>query len=80
MKKKPKFFIDVTSYSCPMNFVKVKIMLEKMSPGDQLEVKFKGKEAYINLPKSTVECGHKIISLVNNSEHLDRYTLLISHC
>tara|TARA_Y100001936_G_C15617316_1_gene429807 strand:+ start:325 stop:564 length:240 start_codon:yes stop_codon:yes gene_type:complete len=62
MCDKNKFFIDVTKEICPITFVKVKIKLESMPPGKNLDVKCKGKEAFDNICKSVLNSGHHISS------------------
>ncbi len=62
MCSKNKFFIDVTKEICPITFVKVKIKLESMPSGNNLEVKCKGKEAFDSICKSTLNNGYHILS------------------
>ena len=56
-------FIDITNEICPMTFVKVKLMIEKMAKNEILEIHLKGKEPLINVPRSVIEHGHIILSL-----------------
>ncbi len=46
-----------------MTFVKTKLALEKLRPGDVLEVRLKGKEPLNNVPRSAVDHGNKVVSL-----------------
>lgn len=57
-----KHFLDITKDHCPMTFVKVKLKLEKIDKGDQLEVLLTEGEPLKNVPKSAAEQGYKIIS------------------
>ncbi|MCW9035507.1 MAG: sulfurtransferase TusA family protein [Rhodospirillales bacterium] len=59
------FYLDITKEICPMTFVKTKLMLEKMSPGQLLQVQLKGAEPLKNVPLSVKEHGHEVISLTN---------------
>ena len=61
--KSPKFFIDITTYVCPLTFVKTKLLIESMATGDVAEVRLKGPEALENVPRSVREHGHTILSL-----------------
>ena len=61
--KSPKFFIDITTYVCPLTFVKTKLLIESMATGDVAEVRLKGSEAIKNVPRSVREHGHTILSL-----------------
>ena len=56
-------FIDITNEICPMTFVKTKLMIEKIPQNEILEVRLKGKEPLINVPRSVLEYGHIILYL-----------------
>ena len=56
-------FIDISGEICPMTFVKVKLMIEKIPQGEVLEVRLKGKEPLTNVPRSVLEHGHLILSM-----------------
>lgn len=53
-------FLDITSDICPMTFVKTKLQLEKMSSGETLLVRLKGKEPLQNVPRSVREQGDEV--------------------
>ena len=46
-----------------MTFVKTKLAIEKLKTGEVLEVRLKGKEPLGNVPRSSVDHGHKVLSL-----------------
>jgi TusA-related sulfurtransferase len=52
--------LDITLEHCPMTFVKTKLELEKLDPGDRLEVLLKKGEPLENVPKSAAEQGFKV--------------------
>ncbi len=54
--------VDVRRDICPMTFVRVRLMLDRLSAGAVLEVLYSGDEPGRNLPQSAVEQGHSIIS------------------
>lgn len=56
--------LDITGEICPLTFVKTKLIIEKMAPGETLEVRLKGTEPLRNVPRSVTELGHTIISIV----------------
>lgn len=66
--------IDITKEICPMTFVKTKLKLETMSPGQVLEVTLREGEPLNNVPRSVKEEGHKILDLRKEGEV---YKLLI---
>ena len=59
----PDDTLDITSQLCPMTFVRTKLAIEKMPDGAILEVRLKGAEPLINVPRSAREHGHEVISL-----------------
>lgn len=56
-------FIDITDDVCPMTFVRTKLLLEKASAGEIVEVRLKGAEPLQNVPRSSVDHGHEILAL-----------------
>jgi TusA-related sulfurtransferase len=57
------FLLDITGDVCPLTFVKTKLLIERMSPGDTAEVRLKGTEPLDNVPRSVREHGHEVLSL-----------------
>jgi len=57
------YIIDITSDLCPITFVKTKLIIEKMSSGDRLEIRLKGHEPLNNVPHSIRELGHLLLSV-----------------
>jgi len=66
--------LDITGDVCPLTFVKTKLRLEEMAPGEVLEVILKGREPLHNVPRSAKEEGHRILGV---EEAGDCYRLLI---
>ena len=58
----PAKTIDLTGELCPMNWVRTKLALEAMAPGDTLEVWLDAGEAATSAPKSAAADGHAIES------------------
>ena len=61
-------FLDITKDHCPMTFVKVKVKMAKLMPGDRLEVLLTEGQPLKNVPKSAKEQGFKVISVQPNGE------------
>ncbi len=57
----PTHSIDVRRDRCPMTFVRVRLMLDKIPSGACLEVLFSGEEPARNLPRSASELGHAVL-------------------
>ncbi len=56
-------FLDITGEVCPMTFVKTKLYIERLSPGEVLEVRLRGGEPLENVPRSVRDHGHEVLSL-----------------
>ena len=56
-------FLDISNDICPMTFVKTKLFLERLGPGELLEVRLKGAEPLSNVPRSVRDHGHEVVSL-----------------
>jgi len=57
------YYLDISNEVCPLTFVKTKLMIERMSSGDEAEVLIRGAEPVVNVPRSVRELGHEILSL-----------------
>ena len=56
-------FLDITSDICPLTFVKTKLLIERMEPGQIAEVRLNDGEPLVNVPRSVSELGHDVLSL-----------------
>ncbi len=73
MKKKPKDFavghhLDITDQVCPMTFVRTKLLIERMNPGETAEIRLQGKEPLENVPRSVEQIGHTVLGLEPETE------------
>jgi len=55
--------IDITGEVCPMTFVRTKLRLERMQPGETLAVRLRGDEPLRNVPRAARDEGHAILSI-----------------
>lgn len=53
--------VDIRSYRCPMTWVRVKLALEAIAPGEVLEVLLLGEEPARNIPRSAADEGHEVL-------------------
>jgi tRNA 2-thiouridine synthesizing protein A len=60
--------IDITGEVCPMTFVRTKLKLERMRPGEVLSVRLKGQEPLRNVPRAAREEGHSILGIEDDGE------------
>ncbi len=58
-----QYYLDITNEVCPMTFVRVKLLIEKMKPKERAEVRLQGIEPLDNVPRSVREIGHLILAL-----------------
>lgn len=60
--------LDITQDVCPMTFVKTKLLLERMSPGETAEIRLTGEEPLANVPRSVAEHGHEVVACAPESD------------
>jgi len=60
---KADYFLDITNDVCPMTFVRTKLLIENMQPGETALVRLKNAEPLENVPRSVREIGHDVLSL-----------------
>ncbi len=56
----PVRVLDLRGVSCPLNYVKTRVALEKVEPGEWLEVWLDHGEPEENVPRSCEEDGYPI--------------------
>lgn len=59
-------FLDITNEVCPMTFVRTRLALDRLAPGQTLLVRLRGDEPIRNVPRTAIEQGHTVIG------HCDR--------
>jgi tRNA 2-thiouridine synthesizing protein A len=52
--------LDLTGVVCPMNWVRAKLELERMAPGERLELLLDPGEPIESVPRSAREDGHEV--------------------
>jgi len=53
--------LDIRAYACPLTWVKAKIALDGIAPGESLEVLLRAGEPLENLPRTAEEEGHRVV-------------------
>ncbi len=56
--------LDITKDRCPMTFVKTKLKLEELEPGDILEILLTTGEPLNNVPRTATEQGYTVLETV----------------
>ncbi len=60
--------LDLKGTPCPINYVKVKLTLEKLNQGDILEIILDEGEPMDNVPKSLENDGHQVLKIEKQDE------------
>lgn len=68
MYEKESFSLDLRGLKCPLNFVRTKLFLEKMKPGDELHVLLDAGETQESVMQSVEAEGHAILGISSQSE------------
>ncbi len=55
--------IDITAYVCPMTFVRTRLGIDQLQPGQILAVRLRGDEPLRNVPRTAAEQGHDVLSI-----------------
>ena len=65
--------LDLRDTKCPLNFVKTKLALEKLPPGEVLEVWIRAEgESAINIPNSIRQEGHAVLETATDPDGTQR--------
>lgn len=68
-KHEPDAQLDLRGTPCPLNFVRTKLYLERMSPGALLEVWLDPGEPIEQVPDSLVMEGYQLETVEDRSEY-----------
>ena len=52
--------LDIRELTCPMTWVKTKLTLDRLEPGERLRVLCRQGEALENVPRSARDAGHEV--------------------
>jgi tRNA 2-thiouridine synthesizing protein A len=54
--------VDVRDVACPMTWVRTRVALDRLGPGDALEVLLLAGEPLENVPRTAEEEGHRVLA------------------
>jgi TusA-related sulfurtransferase len=60
--------LDITGEVCPMTFVRTRLALDRLRPGQTLLVRLRGDEPLRNVPRTAREQGHEVLSLETDAD------------
>ncbi len=55
--------IDISREVCPMTFVRTRLALDRLAPGQVLRVVMQGAEPLANVPRTAAEQGHAVLAM-----------------
>lgn len=67
--------LDITGEVCPMTFVRTRLALDRMTPGETLLVLLRGEEPVRNVPRTAAEQGHAVLSMATDQAGITRLLL-----
>jgi len=67
--------LDITGETCPMTFVRTRLALDRMRPGQTLLVRLRGAEPLRNVPRTAREQGHEVLSLQTGADGVTQLLL-----
>lgn len=72
-----EYYLDITREVCPITFVKTKLLIERMPPGEIAEVRLNDGEPLENVPRSLAELGHEVLELTPEDEGASVFRLRV---
>jgi TusA-related sulfurtransferase len=67
--------LDITGEVCPMTFVRTRLALDAMAPGQTLLVLLRGDEPRRNVPRTAAEQGHQVLAQDTDAAGVTRLML-----
>lgn len=67
--------LDITAEICPMTFVRTRLELDRLAPGQTLLVLLRGEEPRRNVPRTAAEQGHAVLAVAEGPDGITRLLL-----
>jgi TusA-related sulfurtransferase len=64
--------LDITKERCPMTFVKAKLHLEQLEPGDTIEILLAAGEPLDNVPRTATEQGYLVLETIHVRDNIHK--------
>jgi len=71
----PPRTLDITHEICPMTFVRTRLALDALAPGQLLLVLLRGEEPRLNVPRTALAQGHEVVSQEDGADGITRLLL-----
>ena len=75
MIAEPTHTLDITHEVCPMTFVRTRLALDRLTPGEILLVLLRGEEPRLNVPRTALAQGHEVVSQEDGADGVTRLVL-----
>ena len=75
MESPPDRTLDITTQVCPMTFVRTRLALDCMAPGQTLLVLLRGDEPRRNVPATAAAQGHTVLAQHDGVDGITRLWL-----
>ena len=67
--------LDITKERCPMTFVKAKLHLEQLEPGDTIEILLAAGEPLDNVPRTATEQGYLVLETIHVRDNIHKVVI-----
>ena len=71
----PAQTLDITREICPMTFVRTRLALDRLAPGQTLLVLLRGEEPRLNVPRTALAQGHQVLAQHDGEDGVTRLLL-----
>ena len=71
----PDCVLDISRETCPMTFVRTRLALDRMAPGQTLLVHLRGEEPRRSVPETAAALGHAVLALEADADGATRLLL-----
>jgi tRNA 2-thiouridine synthesizing protein A len=75
MTQNPDRELDITREVCPMTFVRTRLALDRLQPGQTLLVHLRGEEPRRNVPRTAEAQGHAVLGCDTGPDGITRLLL-----
>ena len=81
-KRDADYYLDISQEVCPFTFVRTRLLLEKMKPGEIADILLQGVEPLENVPNAVMEQGHDLLSMtpLDETEPKGLHLLRLRRC
>lgn len=73
----PRATVDLRPYACPLTYVKARIALDRVAPGDVVELWLRAGEPAESVPRSAEEDGHRVLRVEPLAGGEDAFRVLV---